>query len=50
MKNTRIKKNIPGIGADGIRVGAVDGTTGGRIRLSKDDSDAGPHEGHHHFV
>lgn len=49
MKN-RIKKNMTVIGADGIRVGTVDGTTGGRIRLSKDDSGEGQHRGHHHFI
>ena len=38
------------IGADGIHVGTVDRVEGGRIKLTKNDSGEGSHEGHHHFI
>lgn len=38
------------IGADGIHVGTVDRVEKGRIKLTKDDSGEGEHEGHHHFI
>jgi hypothetical protein len=50
MKNDRVKKNMTIVGADGVRVGTVDRVTGSRIRLSKDDSGEGRHEGHHHYI
>jgi hypothetical protein len=50
MKNDRVKKNMTIVGADGVRVGTVDRVTGGRIRLTKDDSGEGRHEGHHHYI
>jgi len=50
MKTNCIKTNMTVIGADGVRVGTVDGIVDGRIRLSKGDSGEGQHKGHHHFI
>jgi hypothetical protein len=36
------------IGADGAKIGTVDGVEGGRIKLVKADS--GSHAGHHHYI
>lgn len=38
------------IGADDVRVGAVDRLENGRIKLTKADSGEGSHKGHHHFI
>ncbi len=47
---TSIREHMEIIGADGVRVGTVDKVEGDRIKLTKDDSGTGSHEGHHHFV
>jgi hypothetical protein len=44
----QIQPHMEVIGADGARVGTVDGIEGGRIKLTKADS--GSHVGHHHFI
>ena len=46
----RIREHMEVIGADGVRLGAVDGVEGGRIKLTKADSGMGSHQGHHHYV
>lgn len=45
-----IKEHMEVIGADGVHIGTVDKVEGARIKLTKQDSDEGRHEGHHHFV
>ena len=45
-----IREHIEVIGADGVHVGTVDKIDGDRIKLTKADSGAGSHEGHHHFI
>jgi len=47
---TSIREHTEIVGADGVRVGTVDKVEGDRIKLTKDDSGAGGHEGHHHFI
>ena len=47
---TDIREHMEIIGADGVRVGTVDKVEGDRIKLTKADSGAGAHEGHHHFI
>jgi hypothetical protein len=50
MKNSRVKKNMEVIGADGVHIGTVDRITAGRIRLTKNDSGERRHKGHHHYI
>jgi hypothetical protein len=50
MKNNRVKKNMELIGADGVHIGTVDRVMGGRIRLAKNDSGEGLHQGHNHYI
>ncbi|MES2058081.1 MAG: DUF2171 domain-containing protein [Pseudomonadota bacterium] len=45
-----VKEHMDVIGADGVHVGTVDKVEGDRIKLTKADSGAGSHEGHHHFI
>ena len=45
-----IREHMEVIGADGVHVGTVDKVDGGRIKLTKADSGAGSHEGHHHYI
>ena len=45
-----IKEHMEVIGADGVHVGTVDHIDGDRIKLTKKDSGAGSHQGHHHFI
>ena len=45
-----IKEHMEVIGADGVHVGTVDGIEGNRIKLTKNDSGEGSHEGHHHYL
>ncbi|KTR84844.1 DUF2171 domain-containing protein [uncultured Novosphingobium sp.] len=47
---SQIKEHMEVIGADGVHVGTVDKVEGQRIKLTKSDSGAGVHEGHHHFI
>ena len=50
MNLSSIKEHMDVIGADGVHVGTVDKVEGGRIKLTKDDSGAGHHQGHHHYI
>jgi hypothetical protein len=50
MSEAGIKKHMEVIGADGVRIGAVDRVENGKIRLTKADSGEGSHKGHHHFI
>ncbi len=47
---SQIREHMEVIGADGVHVGTVDKVEGDRIKLTKKDSGAGTHEGHHHFI
>ncbi len=50
MTKRSVKKNMKVIGADGVHIGTVDRVTGGRIRLTRDDSGEGRHKGHLHYI
>ena len=50
MNLSSISEHMNIIGADGVHVGTVDKIEGGRIKLVKDDSGAGHHQGHHHYI
>lgn len=45
-----IKPHMEVIGADGVHVGTVNRTEGGRIELIKADSGEGRHRGHYHYI
>ena len=45
-----IKEHMEVIGADGAHVGTVDHVDGDRIKLTKQDSGQGSHQGHHHYI
>ena len=45
-----IREHMEVIGADGVHLGTVDKVDGDRIKLTKADSGAGSHEGHHHYI
>jgi hypothetical protein len=45
-----VREHMKVIGADGAPVGVVDKVEGGRIKLTKDSSGEGHHEGHHHYI
>lgn len=45
---SQIRPHMQVIGADGAKIGTVDGVEGGRIKLVKADS--GSHAGHHHYI
>jgi hypothetical protein len=45
-----VREHMKVIGADGVPVGVVDKVEGGRIKLTKDSSGEGHHEGHHHYI
>lgn len=45
-----IREHMEVIGADGVHVGTVDRVEGDRIKLTREDSGMGSHQGHHHFI
>lgn len=45
-----IREHMEIIGADGVHVGTVDRLEGNRIKLTKQDSGQGSHQGHHHYI
>jgi hypothetical protein len=47
---SNIREHMEVIGADGVHVGTVDKVEGDRIKLTKQDSGQGSHEGHHHYI
>ncbi|TSB05121.1 DUF2171 domain-containing protein [Sphingorhabdus contaminans] len=47
---SQIQEHAEVIGADGVHVGTVDRVVGNRIKLTKDDSGEGRHQGHHHYI
>jgi hypothetical protein len=47
---TAVREHMKVIGADGVHIGTVDRLEGNRIKLTKQDSGQGSHEGHHHYI
>ena len=45
-----IREHMEVIGADGAHIGTVDRLEGNRIKLTKEDSGQGSHQGHHHYI
>jgi hypothetical protein len=48
--SNKIKEHMEVIGADGVHIGTVDRVEGNRIKLTKEDSGQGRHQGHHHYI
>ena len=45
-----IREHMEVIGADGVHIGTIDRLEGNRIKLTKEESGQGSHEGHHHYI
>jgi len=45
-----IREHMQVIDAEGAPIGKVDKLEGDRIKLTRDSSGMGSHEGHHHFI
>lgn len=45
-----VREHMQVIDAEGVRLGKVDKVEGDRIKLTRDSSGQGSHEGHHHFI
>jgi hypothetical protein len=45
-----IREHMEVIGADVVHIGTIDRLEGNRIKLTKEDSGQGSHEGHHHYI
>jgi hypothetical protein len=45
-----IREHMEVIGADGVHIGTIDRLEGNRIKLTKEDSGQGSHEGHYHYI
>ena len=45
-----IREHMQVIDAEGAPIGKVDSLEGDRIKLTRDSSGMGSHEGHHHFI
>ena len=48
--SSAIRERMEVIGADGGHIGTVDRVEGNRIKLTKEDSGQGTHQGHHHYI
>jgi hypothetical protein len=48
--SSAIREHMEVIGADGVHIGTVDRVEGNRIKLTKEDSGQGRHQGHHHYI
>jgi hypothetical protein len=46
----QVREHMTVIDAEGTPLGRVDGIEGDRIKLTRDSSGSGSHEGHHHFI
>jgi hypothetical protein len=46
----QIREHMQVIDAEGTPLGKVDHVEGDKIKLTKDSSGQGSHEGHHHFI
>ena len=49
-ETSAIREHMDVIGADGVHIGTVDRLEGNRIKLTKQDSGQGSHQGHHHYI
>ena len=49
-ETSAIREHMEVIGADGVHIGTVDRLEGNRIKLTKQDSGQGSHQGHHHYI
>ena len=47
---SKIREHMEVVGADGVHIDTVDKVDGDRIKLTKADSGAGAHKGHHHYI
>jgi hypothetical protein len=45
-----VREHMQVIDAEGTPIGKVDHVEGDKIKLTKDSSGQGSHEGHHHFI
>ena len=50
IDSSAIREHMEVIGADGIHIGIVDRLEGNRIKLTKEDSGQGRHQGHYHYI
>ena len=48
--SSAIREHMEVIGADGVHIGTVDRVEENRIKLTKQDSGQGTHQGHHHYI
>ena len=46
----QVREHMQVIDAEGTPIGKVDHVEGDKIKLTKDSSGQGSHEGHHHFI
>ena len=46
----QVREHMQVIDAEGTPLGKVDHVEGDRIKLTRDSSGRGSHEGHHHFI
>ena len=46
----QVREHMQVIDAEGTPLGKVDHVEGDKIKLTKDSSGQGSHEGHHHFI
>ena len=46
----QVREHMQVIDAEGTPLGKIDRIEGDRIKLTRDSSGAGSHEGHHHFL
>ena len=45
-----VREHMQVIDAEGVPLGKVDRIVGDKIKLTRDSSGEGSHEGHHHFI
>ncbi|HEY1144190.1 MAG TPA: DUF2171 domain-containing protein [Sphingomicrobium sp.] len=45
-----VREHMQIIDAEGVPLGKVDRIDGDKIKMTRDSSGAGSHEGHHHFI
>ena len=45
-----VREHMQVIDAEGVPLGKVDRVEGDKIKLTRDSSGQGSHEGHHHFI
>ena len=45
-----VREHMQVIDAEGVPLGKVDRVVGDKIKLTRDSSGEGSHEGHHHFI